>query len=110
MRNVARNMLRPGYLPEMCRKVATRLKERNAVREGAAASAWCRENPTDGEAWAESLDAKLWDEAKAMRDEQELLCKSRVDSLGFPLAGGGFYPMLYFLTRKFKKLESFASV
>jgi Methyltransferase domain len=102
MRNVARNMLRPGFLPEMCRKVVTRLKERNATLEGIAATAWCKQHESDGEAWAKSLDPKLWAECEIMRAEQEDICKTRVDSLGFPLAGGGFYPMLYFLTRKFK--------
>jgi predicted O-methyltransferase YrrM len=102
LRNVLRNALRPGFLPEMFRKVLTRLKERDAVQEGLAATRWCKEHESDGELWAKTLDAALWQEAQVMRQEQERLAKERVDALGFPLAGGGFYPMLYFLTRKFK--------
>jgi predicted O-methyltransferase YrrM len=102
LRNVARNMLRPGYLPEMCRKVLTRLRERNAAQERQEAIAWCKAHESDGEAWANALNPALWAEAMALRDEQEELCKTQVDALGFPLAGGGFYPMLYFLTRLYK--------
>ena len=99
LRNVARNMLRPGYLPEMCRKVATRLRERNAEQQRQLAIVWCKSHESDGEAWARDLNSAFWAEAMALREEQELLRKTHVDALGFPLAGGGFYTLLYFLTR-----------
>jgi Methyltransferase domain len=102
LRNVARNMLRRGYLPEMCRKVLTRVRERQSKQEREHSSAWCREHESDSEAWAKGLNPSLWAESLTMGEEQERLCKGRVDSLGFPLAGGGFYPMLYFLTRLYK--------
>ena len=101
LRNVARNMLRPGYLPEMCRKVVTRLRERNANKERVAATAWCRVQEIDGEAWAKTLDSQLWAEAEGLKLEQDKRSSENVATLGFSLAGGGFYPMLYFLVRKF---------
>lgn len=65
---------------------------------------WTRENESDADAFAQTLDATLWQEAKDY--EQMLQAHGRVVMKDLPEAvigsGSGFVWLLYFLTRHLK--------
>lgn len=99
-RAVARNALRPGYFPEMARKVY--LRARYGRREREAATNWAKSHAQDMAQWAMVLDSDLWDEAAAFGEHMKLLAAPRVAELaakGIDLGGGGGSELLYFLAR-----------
>jgi predicted O-methyltransferase YrrM len=95
LRNVARNALRPSYLPVMVGKVRARL--RPGSRDEALAWAAARAESVD--TFAASLDAALWAEAGEWADAFEPGARETLASIGVPLGGGGHHRLLHFLTR-----------
>jgi predicted O-methyltransferase YrrM len=98
--NIARNAVRPSYLPEMVRKVYERA--RYGTREAEAGRAWAAAHESDLDAWARARDGALWDEALTFANQMMVDVKPRMDELdrlGIDLGGGGCYELLYFLTR-----------
>ena len=100
LNNIARNAVRPSYLPEMARKVYLRL--RYGAREAEAGRAWAEKHAIDLDEWAKGVDSHLWAEANAfanrMRDDVQPQL-DELDRLGITMGGGGCYELLYFLVR-----------
>ncbi len=98
LRNVARNALRPHYLPVMARKVAARLRpsHRDEAIEWADARA---ESLAD---FAAALDPELWAEAEAWGAEFRVVARTRLDNAAVPLAGAGHFQLVHFLVRYLK--------
>lgn len=95
IRNVARNALRPSYLPVMLGKVRARLRPTHRDE----ALAWAAARAESVDAFAEALDAGLWAEAGAWAEAFEPEARDRLAAIGVPLGGGGHHRLLHFLTR-----------
>jgi predicted O-methyltransferase YrrM len=97
--NVMRNAMRRGYGREMLRKVLVRYKERDSAAGNAQSVDWCRKQQIDAGAWCRSIDPGLWDDAERFAIEQDQIASRLADERGRRIGGGGFYALLYFLTR-----------
>lgn len=97
--NVISNALRPTMLPEMLRKLKLRLTEKKDEQGLEVFLAHCRNVALDADAWASTIDAGLWIEAKTFAQEQTVYSEVKLASIPVKLGGGGFYALLYFLTR-----------
>lgn len=98
LRNVARNALRPHYLPVMARKVASRL--RPSHRD--AAIAWAASRAESLNDFAAALDPELWAESEAWGAEFRVEARRRLDQSAVPLAGAGHFQLVHFLVRHLK--------
>ncbi|MGE3856188.1 MAG: class I SAM-dependent methyltransferase [Dehalococcoidia bacterium] len=94
-KNVARNALRPAFLPVMLRKVLKRTERDTS----AAATAWARERARPIDAYCAAADPALWAETTARCEEMRAEVRAKLDALGIDLGGGGAYPLLRFLVR-----------
>lgn len=96
--NVARNALRPHYLPVMARKALVRTQPPH--REEALA--WATEHAEPVEAFAIALDAALWEEAARWTEAFEVRARVELDRLAIPFGGAGHIQLMYFLVRRFR--------
>jgi predicted O-methyltransferase YrrM len=95
MRNIARNSLRPHYLPVLARKLAARLRSSHhdeAVR-------WASERAQDLPEFGRALDSALWAESEAWAEDFRCAAKARFDALGVRIGGGGHFQLVHFLVR-----------
>ncbi len=95
VRNVARNALRPHYLPVMGRKLVERF--RPSHREDAIRWATPRAEPIA--AFAEALDAELWAECGEWAIEFKASAATKLDRMAVPLRGAGHFRLVHFLVR-----------
>jgi predicted O-methyltransferase YrrM len=95
MRNVARNALRPHYLPVMGRKLVERL--RPSHRDEAIRWASAQAEPIG--AFAEALDAELWAESGEWATAFRVEAAQKLDRLAVPLRGAGHFRLVHFLVR-----------
>jgi predicted O-methyltransferase YrrM len=95
LRNIARNALRPHYLPVMARKVAARL--RPSHREEAAL--WAAEHAEDLDAFGCALDPAQWEASTAWAERFRAEARARLDALPVSLGGGGQFRLVHFLVR-----------
>jgi predicted O-methyltransferase YrrM len=99
LRNVLRNAMHPGYVGEMLHKLKLRLTDRAAAAEARASSQWCAKVAEEAAPWAKAIDPALWQEAEAFGAEHALHSRTVLERIGMPLAGGGFYTLIYFIVR-----------
>ena len=102
LKNVARNALKPQLLPGMVRKVWLRFKEPS---DDGAMKAWrdqLQKDVIDAGDWAQSLNSALWTEALAFDAEQTTYSDGILKNIPVKMGGGGFYALLYFMTRHLK--------
>lgn len=99
LKNVAVNAANPKYLAEMLRKARARITERYDQDELSAYGNFCALNQVDADQWARKIDADLWDEAKAFQAEHAVHSAKILSEIPVQMGGGGFYSLLYFLTR-----------
>jgi predicted O-methyltransferase YrrM len=95
LRTIARNALRPHYLPVMTRKLAARL--RPSHRDAAVRWAAARARPAANVASA--LDAELWAETTAWSERFRAHARARLATVGVPMGGAGHFALTYFLVR-----------
>ncbi|ETK33495.1 class I SAM-dependent methyltransferase [Microbispora sp. ATCC PTA-5024] len=101
---VARNALRPAYLPTMAHKLYLRVRHGHD-RERQMATAWARERAQDPAIWGRRADETLWREAErfaAALAERAGPGVARVAAAGVDLGGPGGVELLYFLTRRLR--------
>jgi predicted O-methyltransferase YrrM len=98
LRNIARNALRPHYLPVMARKVAARLRPSHHD----AAVQWAEATAEGLSNFGESLDPELWAESEAWAAEFRVTARAKLDALAVPLGGGGQFQLVHFLVRYLK--------
>jgi len=95
LRNIARNAVRPGYLPVMTRKAAARLRPAHQK----AAVAWAAEHAEPVAVFAERLNADLWAESRSWAEKFRAEAERRIPESSRPvLGGGGPVLLLHFLT------------
>jgi predicted O-methyltransferase YrrM len=101
IRVVARNAVRPSYLPVMTQKIWVRLSHGHN-RERKAARAWAARHAEDMNAWGSAVDPVLWREGLDWAAAFADFARPRLDRLaaaGVNLGGGGGVELLYLLTR-----------
>ena len=99
LRNVARNATKPQLLPGMLRKVWLRFKERPHDGALKAWHAQLERDVIDAGDWARRLSAEFWQEALAFDAEQATYANRVLKDIPVKMGGGGFYALLYFITR-----------
>jgi predicted O-methyltransferase YrrM len=95
VRNVARNALRPHYLPVMGRKLVERLRPSHR----AEALRWAEAHAESIDAFAAALDADLWAECGEWAAEFREAARTKLDRMAVPLRGAGHFRLLHFLVR-----------
>jgi predicted O-methyltransferase YrrM len=95
VRNIARNALRPHYLPVMARKVVARLRPSHHD----AAVRWAEAEAEDLTDFGRALDPDLWAESEAWAAAFRRSARARLDALAVPLGGGGHFQLVHFLVR-----------
>lgn len=96
------NAVGKGMLPEMLRKAWLRIKEPIDQQELASLETALAARAVDADAWAKRIDADLWQEACTFADEQQVYSDGVMATLPVVMGGGGFYALLYFMTRLLK--------
>src|SRR5690606_30419760 len=98
LRNLARNSLRPSYLPVMVEKLGRRLW---GSRRGEArlARAWAEERAERWGDFAREQNEALWREAESWARGAEVEARKTLADLNVALGGAGAFPLLYFLVR-----------
>ena len=94
-RNVARNALRPHYLPVMGRKLVERF--RPSHREDAIR--WADAHAESIGDFADALDAELWAECGVWATEFRARAATKLDAMAVPLRGAGHFRLVHFLVR-----------
>jgi predicted O-methyltransferase YrrM len=96
---VAKAALKPARGRVMLKKLAKRVTDReNEVRRKENLD-WIYAQCQAFGPEASALDPALWDEALDKSAELKFRAQRKLADAGIALGGGGFYPMLYFLTR-----------
>ena len=98
-KNVAVNATNPGNFLEMLRKLWARITHSEDETGLQAFCEYCAVNQTDADAWARKIDEKLWEEAIAFGKAHAAYSDKIMSELPVQMGGGGFYHLLYFLTR-----------
>ena len=94
-RNVARNALRPHYLPVMGRKLVERFRPSHrdeAIR-------WAEARAESIGEFADALDAELWAECGTWATEFRARSATKLDAMAVPLRGAGHFRLVHFLVR-----------
>lgn len=99
VKNLAMNLVRPGYLPVIAEKCWRRIADYHRRTEASIAERWCAENAQPLEPFLAGLDAELWSETLTFERHMRQVAQAKLDALGIDLGGGGDYRLLYFLTR-----------
>ena len=102
IKTLIKNALEPGTMPEMLRKVATRIIDEKPSNALASFQKLCEEQAIDADTWAQRIDKTLWEEALNFTKQQEKKACIILSKLDVKLGGGGFYALLYFITRRMK--------
>lgn len=95
LRNIARNALRPHYLPVMARKMAARLRPSHhdeAVR-------WAAGRAESLDEFGAALDPSQWAASQRWAEEFRASARAQLDALAVPLGGGGQFQLVHFLVR-----------
>ncbi len=100
--NVIKQAFNPKRLPILCRKIVSRLFEGAKEGDKNAALEWLSSRQEDFADYAMELDEKLWHEALEYAKKLEAHSSAVLDPLNVKLGGGGFYPLIYFVTRYMK--------
>ncbi|MFC6086317.1 class I SAM-dependent methyltransferase [Sphaerisporangium aureirubrum] len=101
---VARNAMRPAYLPTMAHKVYLRVRHGHD-RERKAALGWAGAHAQDLDAWGRRADPALWAESVEFARRLAESAGPKVDQVaaaGVDLGGPGGVELLYFLTRSLR--------
>lgn len=63
---------------------------------------WIKKQCTDFRSFAKETDIDLWKQSEEKVNEIQNRSKEILSNLEIPIGGGGIYPLLYFLTKKYK--------
>ncbi len=97
--NIAKQALNLKRFPVLVGKILQRLTDKKQDGNNKANLQWLSEQQQDFAGYARSLDAGLWEEALSYTQELEKHADEVLGKLDVTLGGGGFYPLIYFITR-----------
>jgi predicted O-methyltransferase YrrM len=96
---LTRAALKPSRGPIMLKKVVKRITDREKPSRHEQNIAWIRAHCRDFAEEAMAIDPDLWQEALGKSSALRTRAQDALADAGVDLGGGGFYPMLYFVTR-----------
>lgn len=96
--NTIRQMLNPSRLPVLFDKVMQRLFDKQQVNNQENLQ-WLAAQKQDFADYAKSLDEALWAESLEYAESLKEHGDEVLSQLDVTLGGGGFYPLIYFVTR-----------
>ncbi|MCY7294347.1 class I SAM-dependent methyltransferase [Alteromonas sp. a30] len=99
--NIAKQALNVKRLPVLLGKVFQRLTDKKQENNEANLR-WLAQQQQDFAEYAQSLDAELWQESLAYAKSLEAHANKVLSNIDVTLGGGGFYPLIYFVTRYLK--------
>lgn len=97
--NIAKQAFNLKRFPVLIRKALQRLTDKKQDEYNQVNLQWLSEQKQDYAEYAKSLDSVLWDEALAYAQDLESHADNVLGQLDVTLGGGGFYPLIYFVTR-----------
>ena len=97
--NIARQALNIKRFPTLISKIFQRLTDQKQSQHQAENMAWLKQNQQDFAAYAQQLDNALWQEALTYSEQLSAHADEVISKLNVTLGGGGFYPLIYFITR-----------
>ena len=86
----------------LAKKLLSRFFDERGSLDRQANLRWLVKNATDFEAFAKEQNPQLWEETKSFARQLEKRAKGILSDIDVELGGGGYYEMLYFLTRQFQ--------
>ncbi|MGH7259204.1 MAG: class I SAM-dependent methyltransferase [Nitrospiraceae bacterium] len=99
LKNIATNMMHPGYAPVMLQKILVRVMEFPRRHEETPMRRWCAQHVEDAGGALRTINPDLWDEAQRFSATLHAQAKHKLGGLPVNLGRGGHYPLLYFLIR-----------
>lgn len=102
LKEILSNSIKPRYTLIMLQKLKKRLFERRDKVKLQHNLCWCKKNTRDFSLLAGRMNSSLWEESEKFEKDVVLRAKEVLSKIGLDLGGGGYYSLLYFLTRHFK--------
>jgi predicted O-methyltransferase YrrM len=99
---LTRAALKPSRGPIMLKKAVKRITDREKPGHRQQNIAWIRAHCRDFAEEAKATDPDLWQEALRKSSALRARAQDALAAAGVDLGGGGYYPMLYFVTRRRK--------
>ena len=97
--NIVKQALNFKRFPTLISKVFHRLTDKKQTQNQAENMAWLKAHQQDFAAYAQQLNGELWQEALTYSEQLSAHADSVLSKLNVTLGGGGFYPLIYFITR-----------
>ena len=101
---VLKNLGKSPYASVILQKMKSRVLERASRREIELNLSWLQAVCEEFEPLAKLLDADLWNESKVFGKELRVRAEIILTGLNVRFGGGGYYELLYFITRHFEPL------
>jgi predicted O-methyltransferase YrrM len=98
--SVLKNILKPGYLGVIAKKIVYRFENSGSSRNEYLK--WYESNSTTIESFSGTLDAALFEEATKYDKELNERATQILSALPVKLGGGGFSTLIYYMVRKMK--------
>ena len=97
--NVMKQAANPVRLPVMAKKVWKRLTDQSGQLSKTENLAWIKSNCADFDMMVETLSPSIWMESREYCNSLKNEAEQKLVQSQFKVGGGGFYPLLYFITR-----------
>jgi len=97
--NIAKQALNVKRFPTLISKVFQRLTDQKQIQDQAENMAWLKSHQQDFAIYAQQLNSELWQEALTYSEQLSAHADGVLSKLNVTLGGGGFYPLIYFITR-----------
>lgn len=100
--NITKSLINLKQASVIWNKVFARIGEQFSKNDNSLNLAWLAQNKQDFSTYAETLNNDLWQEALEYSKLLEQHSQEVLSKLDVKLGGGGFYPLIYFITRYLK--------
>lgn len=97
--NITKQLFNIKRFPILMGKIWTRLTEASTVKDNQENLRWLMAHKQDFADYAKSLDKALWEESLEYAESLKKHGDEVLNRLDVTLGGGGFYPLIYFVTR-----------
>lgn len=100
--NVTKSLLHPKRFSVIAEKLVQRFRSHRYSNEVTNNLKWLEDECEPFADFANGIDPELWQESLDYAKDLETLSSNILSSIPVKLGGGGFYPLLYFITRRIK--------